>query len=192
MVKKIKGTFLLTLFFLFPPIYGWGQNGGGWDEEDYIDVAFSIPEIALIDMEPSNVHVKLSLKEQVNPGEAVEIGDGEDNSIWINYTSTLSSYSLGRSINAQVTYGTVPPGISLYLSASEYKGNGKGSMGSPTGTISLSNSPQTIISNIGRCYTGNGKNKGHRLTYTIEVTDYSKLEYSEASDLQVTYTISDI
>ncbi len=160
-------------------------------EDGYIDVLFSLPELALVDIESNNTHVQLSLKETRVAGNAVEIDEGEDNSIWINYTSSLSSTHLGRSIYVQVIDGIVPPGIALTVSASQYKGNGKGEMGSPTGTVEVSNSPQTIISNIGRCYSGNGKNKGHRLTYSIEISDYSKLEYNEASDLQIAYTISD-
>ena len=183
--------FISSLIVCFIFIIPLTKSAVAQAEEGYIDVLFSIPELAIIDMESNNSHIQLSLKETNTAGEAIEIDDGEDKSIWINYTCSLSSSSLGRSIYVQVTDGIVPPGISLQVSASPYKGNGKGSMGSPTGTLSLSHSPQAVISNIGRCYSGNGKNKGHQLTYTIEISDYSKLEYNEASDLQIAYTISD-
>ena len=71
----------------------------------------------------------------------------------------------------------------------------KGKLGTPTGELVLTTTPVEIISNIGSCYTENGPQKGHQLTYSLELTsgdDYGLLDFDASKTFTVTYTLSDI
>ena len=179
---------LTAVVFLLTALYNYSiaQSDG------QADVLFSIPEVALVDIEPSGFDIQLSLAAQSKAGLPVEsVVSSENNSLWINYTSSLSTRSNTRSVSVQITNGKVPAGIILVLKASPDAGNGQGTTGIPVGEVYVSSSPQTIISGIGRCYTGNGPNYGHQLSYSLIISDFSALDYGESSTLQIAYTITD-
>jgi len=83
----------------------------------------------------------------------------------------------------------------LSVKASSCSGNGNGKTGIPTGKVHLSEKTQDIITHIGSCYTGDGVNNGHMLTYSLEPgknnTDYETLAYENSASLHVIYTLTD-
>ncbi|HKI87647.1 MAG TPA: hypothetical protein VKA38_01380, partial [Draconibacterium sp.] len=82
-------------------------------------------------------------------------------------------------------------GISLYLEASQYTGSGDGKLGHPAGKINLTNQPQPIITGLGSCYTGDGINNGHSLSFSMEISDYSKIHAVDETKFTIMYTITD-
>ncbi|NOY95537.1 MAG: hypothetical protein GXO81_04020 [Chlorobi bacterium] len=181
--KYLKTSVVLLLIAMHFAAYA--QSDG------QADVLFSIPEVALIDIEPSGFGIELSLAAKSGGGLPVEPVVSSGGKIWLNYTSSLATGSNTRSVSVQIINGKVPSGIILLLQASADAGNGRGKAGIPAGRVYVSTSPQVIISGIGRCYTGNGPNYGHQLSYSLMISDYAELDFDESSTLQIAYTITD-
>jgi hypothetical protein len=160
------------------------------------DISISIPEVALLDLESpaSSASIGLNPLAPNEAGNSLDFANVSNNEIWLNYSSVIGSTHPSRKVSAFVE-GAIPNGVSLYVSASAYSGNGNGKNGTPAGKVSLSNKMQDIITNIGSCYTGNGPNNGHRLTYTLELENsynsYASLNFDQSSTISVTYILSD-
>lgn len=182
---KLKWTLILGLVFLSHTVFSQ------W-EESQINVFLSIPEIALIDIESLSTNdVKFMVVPTGESGENPEIMETSNKTLWINYSSALSNSNSTRSIVAEISQGQLPDGILMFLEASEYSGAGGGQVGHPAEKIDLSNQPRPIITEIGSCYTGDGVNNGHLLTFSLEVSDYSRIHAVDESAFTVLYTITD-
>jgi hypothetical protein len=152
----------------------------------------NLPDIALIDVEPKeNNNITLSVPPPVRAGEGLDVSQVRNEELWINYTTSRRSNGAYRSV--QVTMdGTIPAGMRIKLTASaRAAGKGRGTFGTPAGTLTLGSSPQTLISGIGGCFTGDGINNGHQLVFTLEVTDYALIEQVQDANLLLTYTLVD-
>jgi hypothetical protein len=181
------GLILFTLFaFLIGRPYLYGQLTG------QADVSVSLPSMTLIDIEPGTTSFTLSLSSPTESGLPVSIGTvASNNSNWLNYTVAIPPAGNSKNIYVHISSGNNPSGISLNLTASNFSGTGSGTFGNSAGSISLSTSPQALITGIGRSFTGNSINNGHRLTYSLSIVNYAQLSYSESATLQIMYTISD-
>lgn len=181
-------------FAVWPLLIGPAEISGQiFSSRQLLNFAVQIPEIALIDIEPGGaVNINLALSSPTEAGREMNTAIASDNSLWLNYSSSLTAgRTTTRKVNVQISGGVVPVGASIRLSASPFSGSGKGTLGQPSGTITLSNSPQTLISGIGGCFTGDGINNGHQLNFSLVVSDYSLLDLAQSSTLQLTYTITD-
>lgn len=159
---------------------------------DQHDVTFTIPEIALVDIEPDNTTLTLTLDQPADGGAPVIASSGGTNATkWLNYSSCLSPSATNRNVLVQISSGTVPPGIELKLEASNSSGIGQGILGSSTGLLTLNTSAQILISGIGGAFTGDGSSNGHQLTYSILINNYALLDFNNTSTIEVTYTITD-
>ena len=186
-MKKIKRNVL----YIFPVLMLISNFAFAQIDEAQLDIYFSLPEVALIDIEPSTDN---NVNFTVNPG--IESGSSpsiqqSNSDLWINYSSSLSSSQNSRSIVAEISQGFFPEGITLYLQASNYSGTGGGQHGVSAGKIALSNQPKPIITNIGSCFTGDGINNGHQISFSIEITDYTKVVSVQNSNILVLYTLTD-
>jgi len=161
-------------------------------EEGQISVYFSIPEIALVDIEPSlNNTVHFSIVSSADPGESPEISEPSGQEIWLNYSSAMKNENGSRKIVAEIVEGSLPDGIELYLEASAYRGTGDGRLGQSSGRVSLGNQPRPVVAGIGSCYTGDGINNGHLLQFSIEITDYSMIHSGSETEFTILYTLTD-
>jgi len=189
MIEKIKryivghSVVCLSMFFLmmYLPLNGQTYTG-------QTPVSISIPEVAVVDIEPDNSPISFSMTSPTSGGSSLLLAT-QNKSKWINYSCALSSFSTNRNIYIASTNG-VPDGLSLKLTIGNAVG-GRGKLGNSMGTISLSTTPQLIIADIGRGYTGNGTNAGHQLTYKLSISDYAKLAASESTSIQIMLTISE-
>jgi hypothetical protein len=155
-------------------------------------VTVTLPSLTLLDIEPSSSSFTLSLSNPTEAGNPASTGSAAtNNSNWLNYSVALPPVGSLKSVYVQIISGSLPAGTSLSLAASAFSGSGSGTFGSPAGSIVLSTTSQALITGIGRSFTGNGINNGHRLTYTLSVVNYAQLNYSQSSNLQIIYTISD-
>lgn len=148
----------------------------------------SIPAVALIDFEGSNHKIVFRSTNQVDQ----IINPSTDNSIWLNYTSIVQSGS-SNYITVHISSGQLPPESSVNIEVTDDVGAGSGKIGiaSPV-QIELSMYPQSIITDIGSCFTGRGIEKGHQLTYSWNnIDDYSASRHSKTEfEITVTYTIT--
>ncbi len=192
---SIKKQYLKTLsiyIFIFPMVCLGYQTLIAQSDSDQHDVTFTIPEIAIIDIEPNNTALTLSLDIPMEAGGPVTAtSNGSDNTRWLNYSSCLSPSASNRNITVQITSGTVPPGIDLKLQAASYSGAGAGTFGTPGGLLILNNTAQTLISGIGAAYTGDGISNGHQLTFSLAIEKYGLLDFDNTAVIEVTYTITD-
>lgn len=182
-VIKIYSLFIL----LFASVSVYAQL----DDEQF-SVSVSLPQIALIDIEPSfNNHIHFTLTPPSESGNSATIQQSSTTNLWINYSSSLSILQNSRSILAEISQGVFPSGIKLYVEASAYSGPGKGELGQSSGKTNISNQPRPIISSLGNCFTGDGINSGHSLNFSLEIDDFSKVHSINETNYTILYTITD-
>ena len=151
-------------------------------------ITVSIPAVALIDFEGSNHRIVFKSTNVVDQ----VISPSTENSIWLNYTSIVQSGTTNY-ITVHISSGQLPPESSVNLEITDDVGAGSGKIGvASSAQIELSMYPQSIITDIGSCYTGRGIEKGHRLTYLWNnIEDYSESRYAKTEfEITVTYTIT--
>lgn len=184
-------TILLAIFFL-----SFGLTAQESDES-YHQMNLGVPSVAILDLESANgTTLNMAPSAPVEAGNPVDFANQTSSDIWLNYSSIKStSQNPTRDISVAITSGPVPNGVEIEVQASAYSGQGEGSMGNPAGNIALSATPQVIITGIGSCYTGDGVNNGHQLTYNLALSGnagaYAQLDADAGNAIQVTYTISD-
>jgi hypothetical protein len=156
---------------------------------DMVTNSVSLPSFSLLDIEPNNSTLVLTLDSPTEAGlmNKTKTITGQK---WLNYTSALPLASPKRTITIQNTSGTAPLGIQLYVGAEAATG-GFGQLGSSLGYVLINNSAKILISNIGSTYTGNGVNQGHSLNYKIEISDVSVLDAANSGNINLTFTIID-
>ena len=155
-------------------------------------VNVSVPEVFILDVEPKNATtISLAPTAPTEAGNALDFSGATNNSLWLNYSSVVENATTTRKVTVQITNGTVPSGVDLKVAAATAVG-GTGTVGTPTGTISLTNLAQDFVTGIGSCYTGDGSSKGHNLTYSfvLEPGNYSKVYSTSTTPITVTYTIT--
>ncbi|MDP2069153.1 MAG: hypothetical protein Q8K04_09315 [Lutibacter sp.] len=165
-------------------ISSFGQSQGS------ANATFNLSQVAMLDLEPDNSTVTLSLATNEAGEKAAMVT--ANNKKWLNFSSAVSSTASARSISVKIDGGQVPSGIYLKLSTSNVMGIGQGVLGSPVGILTLSSAPQTIISNIRGAYTGDGIGNGYELTYYLEIFDYKLLDFNQSATLTITLTLSDL
>ncbi len=189
MINRLGSILQILIVFCFAILLAGTICGQTSDDHDVI---FTIPEIAILDIEPNNASITLDVSPPTEAGDpAIIDAKGTNSSKWLNYTSALSTGATNRSVSVQITNGTIPAGLQMKVQAAAYSGSGAGTHGNASGQITLSTTAQTIISGIGRCYTGDGDSNGHRLTYTLGIADYTNLSSTTGATIEVTYTISE-
>jgi hypothetical protein len=157
-------------------------------------VAINIPTVALVDVEDADGEATtINLAPDISAleaGEAVDFSTANDNSLWLNYTSVVASEQT-RNITASIS-GTLPSGISLKLQAGGIS-TGNGARGNSAGQITLSENGQNVVTDIGSAYTESGENKGHQLTYVLDMNNnsYAGLIAADNYNVTVTYTITE-
>lgn len=182
----IKSVILLTTTIFCGVQVVWAQL----PDEKEVPVVFSVPSIALLDVEPEGDNsLDFSIAPSMEAGASPEMQHSFDNELWLNYTSAINNSS--RSIKAKIDGGNLPDGMTLKVRASAYQGTGEGVLGNSIGQVELSQLDQIIITGIGNCYTGDGTGNGHQLFYEVEINDFSELGEMNEIMIYVLYTISE-
>jgi len=164
----------------------------GQGDEERINVGVTIPEVAIMDIEyQTNSSLEFEVLPSAEAGSEPVVQQTNSEKLWINYSSATTTTGSNRSIVAQITDGTLPEGISLYVEASPYSGTGKGETGVSAGKTLIGNAPRPIITSIGSCYTGDGINNGHSLNFSLDINNMEKVTAMEPSEFTILYTITD-
>ena len=187
-MKKLS-VIIATILFSF----GVANAEGNDTNEASHGVKITIPTVALVDVEGTDGEAgTINLTPDVTSleaGSAVDFSDATDNSLWLNYTSIIASEQDERNITAEID-GTLPTGVSLNLSAGGVS-TGNGNLGASAGTIALTTNGKNLVTGIGSGYTESGYEKGHQLTYSLDMDNESYAALASGTyNVTVTYTIT--
>lgn len=187
-VRRFFETIVLLVF----GICFLGTDTAQGQTEKELEVSFTIPPIALLDIEPSiNNTIYFAVVPSSESGASPTVENTSNQVLWLNYSSATEIGRGSRTVVAQISGGDLPDGITLSVSASEYRGNGAGQLGQSADKVKLSSQPRAILSSVGNCYTGDGEGNGHALTFSIEVEDYSQISSNDETAFTILYTIRD-
>ncbi len=161
------------------------------NDNQEIEFRIALPEIALVSIAPENSTILLAMEKTEIAGEKIVYTSKQNHELWLNYTCSIAPDSPSKNLSAQIVSGSVPAGLELQLMVNSYSGSGQGEFGTPMNKISVQNYPQNIISNIGGSFTNKGINNGHKLEYSLGVTNYKLLDSESSNTLTIVFTISD-
>lgn len=188
---KEKGKISTVLFVL---LVCWAELAfSQYANEAGVDLNLSVPPIALVDIEPDlDNDIYFQVSPNMESGAEPIVEKVSSQVLWLNYSSALKNKNRTRSVVAEIQGGKVPKGFKLYIQASTYVGNGSGKLGVPKNKrIALTKRPKAIVTKIGNCYTGDGVGNGHSLTFSMELTNFSKVTSVEETTFTILYTIRD-
>lgn len=151
--------------------------------------------IALIDLETFGATTNFTLTiptptEAGSPLGSNPLATNSDN--WINYSNAVPLVT-SRDIQVSISSGSVPSDFELEVTVGAATGAGAGNLGTAApGAITLSGTPQDLITNIRGAYTGDGPGNGHQLTFALNYlgTNFDQLD-SQDITLTILYTIVD-
>ncbi len=188
----IRIVSLVILFFLSTFIKVSAQSVSPENNTADHTVAIQIPEVSLVNVTGNSV-LQLSLVGPVEAGRPI-LNQVSDSSFWLNYSFIKGSSSRpSTNIYVRIADGSVPPGTLLSVSAKPYAGNGNGSLGIPSGNVTLTNIEQKLVQDIESSYTGVGVGNGHQMVYSLKVnqSQYQQLDFQSSQQVRLVYTISD-
>ncbi|WP_278551006.1 hypothetical protein [Elizabethkingia bruuniana] len=151
------------------------------------EISITLPIVTLLDIEPAG-GISLSFIAPTEAGRPLT-SPTANTTKWINYTSAIAIGGVSRKVTASVS--NLVPGVDIRLQAAAATGVGGGTLGTSTGQITLSTTPQTIISGIGGAYTGDGVNNGHQLTISLATNTYGNIQAQNNNTIVITYTITE-
>lgn len=191
-MKQLKLTLAMSLFAVAASSTLSAQD----TTTDNHTIAITIPEVAIVDIEPSATkNITLGFTPPTEAGLPI-IPSANNNALWLNYSSIKSTAHPTRHVSVKLN--ALIPGIDIHLTAAAATGAGGGTLGTPSAQLTLSASDQTLIAGIGSAYTGDGANNGHNLTYALaagggngSVASYADLSATTTAVATVTYTIVD-
>jgi hypothetical protein len=180
-----KGLQILFVRFCFVFMLGIGttlraQTSGSRN------VNLNLQEIALLDIEPTGT-LNFSFTAPSEAGNTLTTPSANTTK-WLNYTSAVT---VGNTRNVTAHIDAALPGVAIKIQAGAVAAGGGGALGVSAGQVTLSTTPVNIITGIGGAYTGNGANRGHQLTISLEVSDFSELSQTTNEVITITYTITD-
>jgi len=149
-------------------------------------IKVSIPMVSLVGFAGSGAPNNISGK-----GAVQRVTPSTTDTTWINYSSVVDDNTT-NSLSVNIISGNLPAQVVVKLNVGEDVGAGAGTMGKPVGKIILSEYPQTVITNIGTCYTGQGPKKGHPISYSWEGLESIDDDHTliENLEISVIYTFT--
>ena len=189
MKKAFHSIALATLVLI-----GFNHLNAQDTNSDAHTLTVNIPEVALLDIEGGTA-VTLNPAAPTEAGEPIDFTAETDNTLWLNYSSIIGDApDNSRTVKANLA-GTMPTGSNLIVTVGSATNTGAGNKGTSAGAVTLAAvaTDYTVISGIGSCYTGNGANNGHNLTYSLteNSANYGSLNFSTDYLVTITYTLSD-
>jgi hypothetical protein len=181
-MKYITALILYCILSVFSAKMSRAQDGISASHS----ISYTIPHVAMVDIEGGS-NVNLDLSTPTDAGLGME-ASATNSSLWLNYSSTTNP-SATNSVKVKVD--ALVPGINIRVTAAADANGGIGTTGSPSSVLTLQITDQNLINNIGTCYTGDGINKGHNITYSMVTTSYNLIKYEASpSPITITYTIT--
>jgi len=151
-------------------------------------ISLDVPEIALL--KSNSTFISLSLLHR-EAGMSIETSKSDSTArLLISSVVTTST----RSVSARITFGNVPTGTNLLLSAINPNSHFVGSFGNIGSPILLDATDKPIVSGIATCYSGTGSDDGYILRYTFALDPnpilYGSLRATTNAQITVTLTLT--
>ncbi|MBO8167181.1 MAG: hypothetical protein H0Z25_08205 [Kosmotoga sp.] len=153
------------------------------------NIIINVKDIAVLNVTVGSVTLEVNAPVKANAGDSPVVSTSVDGG-YLRYTSIVESGKT-RKITAQLDTD-VPTGLALKLLATAPSG-GTGTLGSPASNdeITLSkDTAQDIITGISSGWTGTETTSGAKLTYSLEITDGSKLNITNPT-ITITFTLTE-
>lgn len=151
-------------------------------------ITLDVPEVALL--KSNTTFISLSLTHQ-DAGMPIE-SSKSDSTARLHISSVITSST--RSISAMISFGNVPAGTNLLLSARNPNSNFVGLYGNFEPPVILDATNKTIVSGIGTCYSGTSADDGYIMRYTFALDSnplsYGLLRATVSSQVTVTLTLT--
>lgn len=180
MIKK------LTVVLLASALCFWFAGVATAEDTGSQTFAAEIDDICVIDVtgNPSTLIIAAPATGGETPSNPA------DSSRYAQYTSVVdSASSVTRLITAKWgASDAAPAGTSLKLVATPSGGTNEGSAASE---ITVSSTPQNIVTGIGSCATGTGATDGARLKYTLSLDTMTSLIANDDKTISMTLTLTD-
>ena len=199
-MKKLVLTIASALFISVLALTAAPAGDNNDNNSASHNVSISIPTVALVDVEgegnseAGTINLSPDIS-SLEAGSAVDFSTATNSSLWLNYTSIVEGSKKNpkeRNISVQLDDDkNLPEGISIVLSARNAS-TGQGQKGQAvSGNITLTKNAQDIVTGIGSCYTESGYQKGHQLTYALnmDIDNYADL-LADSYEVEITYTIT--
>ena len=171
---KIGRRALLTIVMLL------AAAAMGFAQSDAHDILITINGVAALEL---NSAAQISLTTQA-PADAGDSVTGTSDSTKRLYYTLLTASP--QSIQASITAGAVPGGTSVDLVAS----NVLAANGAAAAAITLSGTPQDIITGISSTATTRADANVPQLTYTLQIDTPSLLTAGDSQTITVTLTLT--
>jgi len=151
-------------------------------------ISLDVREVALL--KSNSTFISLSLLHR-DAGMSIEASKSDSTArLLISSVVTTST----RSVSARITFGSVPTGTNLLLSAINPNSHFVGSFGNMGSPILLDATDKPIVSGIGTCYSGTGSDDGYILRYTFALDPnpllYGSLRATTNAQITVTLTLT--
>ncbi|MFC2118256.1 hypothetical protein ACFLTI_02275 [Bacteroidota bacterium] len=184
-MKKLITSVILTCLLLIASLHLNAQ-----DNAANHSLTLGLPEVALLSTQSSSVNLTLSAN--TTAGEPI-VATISDSSAYIQFSSVISTGST-RTLSAKYT-GTMPGGTYLAARVQAPNANTAGDYGTLVASdVTLGLTDNTLVSDIGSCYSGTSADDGYRLKYTWGLNDpesnYADIRASAAAALTVVLTIT--
>ena len=153
-------------------------------------LTLGLPEVSLLATQSAGVN--LTLSSATTAGEAV-LSEIADSSAYVQFSSVISD---GSPRNLSVKYtGSMPGGTSLKAKAQDPNANSAGDFGTLVSTdVTLSTTDNTLISDIGSCYSGTSADDGYRIKYSWGLNDpesnYADIRATASASITVVLTLT--
>lgn len=151
-------------------------------------ISLDVPEVSLLRTNSSIISLELSHREA---GMSIEYSKS-DSASRLLISSIITSAP--RAVSARITFGSVPAGTNLLLSAISPNSNFVGTYGNLSSPVVLDATDKTIVSGIGTCYSGTGSDDGYILRYTLSLDQnpqlYGLLRATTSAQITVTLTLT--
>lgn len=153
-------------------------------------ISLGLPEVALLGTQSGPVNLQLS--GALAAGDAVEASKS-DSSAYIQFSSVITDGS-PRTLYAKYT-GSIPAGTFLKALVKDPGINASGDYGTLIATdVTLSNTDNILVTDIGSCYSGTAADDGYNLKYTWGLdnpeANYADIRATASAAVTVTLTIT--
>lgn len=154
------------------------------------DLTMGIPEVLLINaVDSTGVTAAVSLQLTTNTaGTAISGGSGS------SFAQVSSIVASGQTRKIQANYDQIPAGTTLDVTGDlPVSGNGDGTFGASSNTVTLSTTAQDIFTGVGSCFTGTAPKDGYKLNWQWNAGaagQYANILATTGSTTVVTLTIT--
>jgi hypothetical protein len=149
-------------------------------------VSLTLPSFAKFGVVPAGTAITVARGNPAQGGDMISLIN--DNTKWINYTSSVVS---GRTRSIVVRQlDALPASVYLRIICGTCPTCLEGNCGNGN-TVSLSAIDQLLVTGIAGCHSGSGISSGRQLTFRLDVSNWTTLTAFSSSNIRIQFTMVD-